>query len=189
MDRRIQSRERKAEVRTVAEKVLVAYATRYGSTREVAEAVAARLRERGVGVDVKPVKAVRDLGGRGGVVLATPFYLGSMLKDATHFLERNRAALESLPVAVLACGPVSAEGDMAGARQQLDDALAKLEWLKPVAAEMFVGKYDPAHLRIADRLIATLPASPMHGLGPHDDRDWESVRAWADALPAAIGLA
>src|SRR5439155_16364683 len=41
--------------------VLVGYATRYGSTQEVAEAVAATLRERGLEVDIQPMREVRTL--------------------------------------------------------------------------------------------------------------------------------
>ena len=47
---------------------------------------------------------------------------------------------------------------------------------------MFVGKFDPAQLRGCDKLLRMLPASPLHGLGPHDDRDWEAIGAWADEL-------
>ncbi len=176
-------------MRTVEDKILVAYATRYGSTREVAEVVGATMREQGLTVDVMPVKDVADLGGYHGVVLGTPFYLGSILKDAAAFLERHHTALEVLPVALLALGPTQATDDMTEARKQLDGPLAKLEWLNPVAAEMFVGKYDPAHLRLLDRLIALPPASPLHGVGAHDERDWDAIRSWAMGLPAALELA
>ena len=175
-------------MRTAGNKVLVAYATRYGSTVEVAQAVGSALDRQGVDVEVRPAKDVTALGGYGSVVLVTPFYFGSMLKNATRFLERNREALQGLPVALLACGPVSADDDMAVARAQLDDALAKLGWLEPVASEMFVGKYDPGHLRFADKIVAALPASPLHGVGAHDDRDWEAIQAWSDGLPSALGL-
>ena len=40
--------------------VLVAYATRYGSTQEVAEAVAATLRTRGLEVHLRPAREVRS---------------------------------------------------------------------------------------------------------------------------------
>jgi menaquinone-dependent protoporphyrinogen oxidase len=172
----------------MSSRILVSYATRYGSTREVAEAAGTALREQGLDADVQPAKDVTGLGGYGGVVLATAFYLGSMLKEATQFLQRNRTALQGVPVALLACGPVSAEDDLAAARGQVDHALTTLDWLKPVAAEMFVGKYDPAHLRLLDKLITLPPASPLHGLDAHDDRDWESIRAWTAALPTAMGL-
>lgn len=175
-------------MKTMGDKTLVAYATRYGSTREVAEAVGTVLRGHGVDAEVKSVKDVTALDGYAGVVLATPFYLGSMLKDAAAFLELHRAALEVLPVALVALGPTRASDDMTEARRQLDGALTKLEWLRPVAAEMFVGKYDPARLRLLDKLIALPPASPLHGMGVHDERNWDAIRAWADALPAAMAL-
>lgn len=58
----------------MSESVLVAYATRYGSTQEVAEAVAATLRERGLEVDIQPMRKVRALAGYSAVVLGAPLY-------------------------------------------------------------------------------------------------------------------
>jgi menaquinone-dependent protoporphyrinogen oxidase len=163
-------------------KVLVAYATRYGSTGEVAGAVGKRLTEQGLAVDVKPVKETRSLNGYDAVVFGAPFYLGSMLKEGRKFLEQQRAALEDRPIAIFALGPTSADDDLAEASKQLAKALGKMPWLKPVAAEMFVGKYDPAKLRLADKVIAAPPASPLHGLGAHDDRDWDAIGEWAEEL-------
>lgn len=168
--------------------ILVAFATRYGSTKEVAEALGARLRESGLSADVRPVREVSGLEGYDAVVLGTPLYIGSMLKDATRFLERHRAALEAMPVAVFALGPISAEEGIADEQAQLEGALAKTPWLKLVAAEVFVGKYDPARLKLAHRLIALLPASPLHGVPARDERDWDAIHAWADGLPAAFRL-
>ncbi|RJQ51638.1 MAG: flavodoxin [Actinobacteria bacterium] len=172
----------------MASSILVSYATRYGSTQEVADAIGARLRELGFQVDVRPVRDVAGLEGYDAVVLGTPFYIGSMLKDARQFLERHRAGLEQMPVAIFALGPTRREEDMEAARAQLDEALAKTPWLKAVAAEMFVGKYDPARLRFLDKLVAILPASPLHGVGAHDERDWDAIGAWANGLPAALHL-
>ncbi len=172
----------------MAASILVTYATRYGSTKEVADAVGARLRELGLEVDVKPVRMVRSLDGYGAVVLGTPFYIGSMLTDAREFLNRHREALAQKPVAIFALGPTSADDDATAARAQLDGALAKMPWLKPATAQMFVGKYDPAKLRFPDKLLAIVPASPLHGVTARDDRDWEAIKAWAGALPAALRL-
>ena len=57
---------------TMSASVLVAYATRYGSTQEVAEAVAATLRERGLEVDIQPMREVRALDQYRAVVLGAP---------------------------------------------------------------------------------------------------------------------
>jgi len=162
--------------------ILVAYATRYGSTKEVAETVAATLGEQGLEVEVKTAREVRSLDGYGAVVLGTPLYMGALFKDVRALLERNQAALEQTPLALFALGPVSAADGVEGSRQQLDTALAKLPWLSPVAMEVFVGKYDPAKLGWKDRMIAALPASPLHGEPAHDERDWEAIRGWARAM-------
>jgi menaquinone-dependent protoporphyrinogen oxidase len=167
-------------------KLLVAYATRYGSTAEVAEAVGTRLRERGFDVGVKPVKQAPSLDGYDAVVFGTPFYLGAMLKEGRAWLESQRAALETRPNAIFAFGPTSAADDLAETAKQLDKTLAELPWLSPVAARMFVGAYDPTKLRFADRLLTKLPASPLHGLAAHDDRDWDAIGEWADETAEAL---
>lgn len=162
--------------------ILVAYATRYGSTKEVAETVAATLGEQGLEVEVKTAREVRSLDGYGAVVLGTPLYMGALYKDVRALLERNQAALEQTPLALFALGPISAAEGVEGSRKQLDAALAKLPWLSPVATEVFVGKYDPARLGFKDKMIAALPASPLHGEPAHDERDWEAIRGWARAM-------
>lgn len=172
-----------------AKKTLVAYATRYGSTREVAERVAAVLRDLGWSADVQSVENVKDLSGYSAVILGAPYYLGKMLKTGAAFLERHRGSLEALPVALFTLGPFSANEDLTAARGQMEKTLAELGWLKPVASEMFVGKYDPAVLRGVDRLLTKLKASPLHEVPAHDDRDWQAVDGWVRSLGAALRVA
>ncbi len=167
--------------------VLVAYASKYGSTQEVAEAVVAVLRERGLEVAIQPMRKVRTLEGYRIVVLGAPLYIGAWHKDALNFLSRHQEALAQRPVAVFALGPLSTdEKEMQGSRAQLDKELAKFPWLTPVALEMFVGKYDPAKLRFPDSLIARLPASPLHQMPASDVRDWTAIRAWASNLATKL---
>ena len=68
----------------MADQVFVAYATRYGSTQEVAEAVAGTLREGGLEVSIRPMRGVRTLDGYGAVVLGAPLYMGRWHKDAAN---------------------------------------------------------------------------------------------------------
>jgi menaquinone-dependent protoporphyrinogen oxidase len=158
--------------------VLVGYATRYGSTQEVAEAVAATLRECGLEVDIQPMRKVRTLAGYSAVVLGAPLYMFRWHKDALRFLSRHRKALTERPVAVFALGPTHDpydEEEWQDSRAQLDKELAKFSWLTPVALEMFGGKYDPAKLRFPINLLAGQePASDL--------RDWTAIRAWASNL-------
>jgi len=169
----------------MSDSILVAYATRYGSTQQVAEVIAEALRERGLAVDVQPVRKVGSLAGYAAVVLGAPLYIGHLQKDALRFLEQHGQAVARRPVAVFALGPTSnpsVEDEWQAARDTLDGELARFPSLAPVARELFGGKYDPAGLRFGDRLLAALPASPLHGLPASDIRDWAAIRAWAGEL-------
>jgi menaquinone-dependent protoporphyrinogen oxidase len=171
----------------MSDSILVAYATRYGSTQQVAEQVAATLRERGLEVDLEPVRQVRTLEGYRAVVVGAPLYIGRWLKDARRFLARHREALMERPVAIFTLGPTRAdEQEWQGARAQLDQELARFPWLAPIAVELFGGKYDPAKLRFPDSLLASLPASPLHQMPASDLRDWAAIRAWASSLAAKL---
>ena len=94
---------------TLSNSVLVTYATRYGSTQEVTEAVAASLREGGLEIDIQPVRKVRTLEGYRAVVLGAPIFYGHWHKDARRFLSRHRETLTERPVAVFALGPLSTD--------------------------------------------------------------------------------
>jgi menaquinone-dependent protoporphyrinogen oxidase len=144
-------------------KVLVGYATRYGSTQEVAELIATVLREGDFQVDLQPLRAVWSLTGYQTVVLGAPLFMFHWHPDAMRFLSRHAKALAEL-------------------RAQLDKELAKFPWLKPVAMEMFGGKYDPSKLRFPIKMLAgTTQASEL--------RDWEVIREWAESLKTMlIGL-
>jgi menaquinone-dependent protoporphyrinogen oxidase len=162
--------------------VLVAYATRKGSTQEVAEAVAAALREHGLEVDTQPMRKVRSLAGHAAVVLGTALYMFRLHKDARRLLARHREALTERPVAIFALGPFhDDEKEWQGARSQLDKELAKFPWLTPVAREIFGGKFDPAKLRFPWSWLPALKQLPAT-----DIRDWTAIPAWASNLAGKL---
>ena len=166
--------------------VLIAYATRYGSTQEVAEAVASTLRERGLAVDIGPMRKVRTLEQYRAVVLGAPLFMFHWHKDARSFLSRHREALTQRPVAIFALGPTKSpidDKEWQTCRAQLDQDLAQFPWLKPVALELFGGKIDPAKLRFPENLFSKQIAKEMPA---SDIRDWTAIRAWASTLAATL---
>jgi menaquinone-dependent protoporphyrinogen oxidase len=165
-------------------KVLVAYASTYGSTREVAEAVTATLRGHELAVDLQPARDVQSVAGYRAVVLGGPLYMFHLHKDALRFLSRHQKALAgNLPIAVFAGGPFgSGDGnEWQEVRKQIDQELAKFPWLKPVAVEVIGGKFDPSKLRLPWSLVPALRQMP-----PSDLRDWEAIRRWASTLAAQL---
>jgi menaquinone-dependent protoporphyrinogen oxidase len=162
----------------MSDSILVAYATRSGSTQEVAEAMAAALRDEGLHVDCQPLRSTRTVAGYRMVVLGAPLYMFKWHKDAFAFLSRHQRVLEKLPVAVFALGPFHDEQkEWQEIRSQFDKELAKLPWFAPVAREVFGGKFDPTKLRFPMNLIPALKKMPASDL-----RDWEQIRTWARGL-------
>ncbi len=165
--------------------ILVTFSTIHGSTQEVAEKVAAALRDQALPVDLQPVKQVRSLDAYGAVVLGAPLYMFHWHKDALNFLSRYRTALTEKPVAIFALGPVNqVEKEFVDARAMLDKELAKFTWLTPVAVEILGGKMDPPHFRFPYNLIPAMNKLPVS-----DIRDWNAIQAWASHLPTKLQLA
>jgi menaquinone-dependent protoporphyrinogen oxidase len=164
-------------------RVLVAYATKYGSTREVAEAVAERLRRNGLEVDTSPAAEVRTVEAYDAVVLGTALYFFHVHSDARHFLDRNRRELEKMPVALFGLGPTEDTAEQfEGAREHLGSVLEKRPWLTPVAMEVFGGRLVAADLRFPDNNPA------MKNMADADLRDWKAIEEWAGRLPGPFGL-
>jgi len=165
-------------------RILVAYASRYGSTLEVADAIAVELCEHGAAVDIRSASQVRGLKDEyTGVVVGAPLYSNRWHRDARCFIRHNRPALSRVPVAVFALGPLNDRPEeYDGARKQLDRALGDAPWLEPVSVAVFGGRLLPDRLRFPE-------ASPvMEGVPPRDIRDWQAIRDWAGGLHESFEL-
>ena len=77
--------------------VLVAYGSKRGSTREIAEAIGEELRASGCTAVVRAADSVLDLDGFGAVVLGGALYMGRWHPDARHFVRRHAAELRDRP--------------------------------------------------------------------------------------------
>jgi menaquinone-dependent protoporphyrinogen oxidase len=164
-------------------KVLVTYATRAGSTAEVAQAIAEVLRARSEGenVDVAPVKEVKDLSPYRAVIVGSAIRMGSWLPEAVEFVTKNQAALDKVPTAFfLVSGYL--KDDTPEMRAKVSAFLDPVRaMVKPGKEGLFAGKMDYSKITFLDRLIAKMVKS-VEG----DWRNWDQIRAWAaDAVPAA----
>ncbi|MGE5273131.1 MAG: flavodoxin domain-containing protein [Verrucomicrobiota bacterium] len=151
--------------------ILVAYASRYGSTREVAESIASALRERTLRVVLRPAVEVHHLDEYVGVVLGGGLYMGRWHRDARGFVRHFADDLGGLPVAVFALGPTDEVPEhRAGSEKQFRKAVDKLPF-EPIASAVFGGAIDPRKLHF-----------PLNRMPSVDIRDWDAIAAWADEV-------
>jgi menaquinone-dependent protoporphyrinogen oxidase len=152
--------------------VLIAFATKHGSTEQVATEIAGHLCAHGIVTHTCAATDVQTLDGYDGVVVGSAIYMGRLHADARDFLHRYRDALAVRPLAVYAMGPRTlAVEDVAHSRAQLDVALAKEPTIHPFAAAVFGGAFDPAQHHF-----------PLNRMPASDVRDWAAIRAWSDRI-------
>ena len=157
-------------------KLLVTYASKYGSTAEIADVIGKELRKRGYEVEIRPVDQVDHLEGYDGFVIGSALYAGSWMKPAAKFLRAHQELLASHPVWLFSSGPTG-QGDpnelMDGWTfpENLDKVRAKI---KPKDVILFHGQLDLDKLNFAEKMIVK---SVKATIG--DFRDWLVIRGWA----------
>ena len=163
--------------------VLVAYASKRGSTAEIAEAVAETIRQAGLGVDCLDAGEVQSLEGYDAVVLGSAVYMKRWRGDAKHFLRKHAGELEQLPFWVFSSGPTGKPDDS-----------ADTSWSEPPRIVEHVERLGArGHVVFGGRVPAQ-PRGPIQramveGCPPEfrDRRDWDEIRAWAAGVASELG--
>ncbi|HUB19118.1 MAG TPA: flavodoxin domain-containing protein [Acidobacteriaceae bacterium] len=162
--------------------VLVTWVTRYGSTEDVAHAVADDLLQQGLAVHAQPLGEVATLDRYSAVVLGCALYMARLHKDARRFLAAHREELLRRPVCIFVLGPIHADPkEFAEAERQLGRELAQFPWFKPVAQQVIGGRFDPDKLGFPFRMLP-----PLRKVPASDARDWDAIHAWAGHLPSLL---
>ena len=153
--------------------VLVAYTSRAGSTRGVAERIAARLGSHGLDVHLDPLLGREEVGRFQAVVLGSPIYSGAWETEAVDFLLRNAATLAGHALWTFSVGWVGKDGATHDAKH-----LDEIQRLAPAREHrFFVGALDASELPALQRL-----AFRMRGGKSGDLRDWAAIDAWTDEI-------
>ena len=105
--------------------VLVAYASRHGSTRGIAERIAERLRADGLDAVARPASEVTDASRYDAFVVGAAAYMFHWLKDAITFVRRNRALLAERPTWLLSSGPIGTDTVDKQGRDVLETTIPK----------------------------------------------------------------
>jgi menaquinone-dependent protoporphyrinogen oxidase len=166
--------------------ILVAYASKHGATREIAERIADTLRAAGQQVEARPVQAAGDLAGYDALVIGSAAYAGHWLKEASEFLRRNRTILAGRPVWLFSSGPLGtkatdAKGQDLRVAAEPKEIAELRQTLEPRDHRVFFGALDPGKLSFAERSLRKLPAARAM-LPEGDFRDWTEIKTWASGI-------
>ncbi len=165
----------------VTKKALVVYATRAGSTGEVAQVISERLCAMGFDAEVQPVESVSSLSGFQAVVLGSAVRYGAWLPEMTKFIKSHRSELAQVPLAIFTVH-VGALGDDAASQTTRAAYTKDINALvTPRDAVFFAGKVDLATLSFFERMAVKLARSPVG-----DKRDLDRIRRWADGLSGSL---
>jgi len=84
--------------------ILVCYATRYGSTKAVAEIISEKLSDMGFEVRLNDLNDNIDLSGIEIVFAGSPLHLGKWLPEAKEFMQFKKNELNKIPVITFTTG-------------------------------------------------------------------------------------
>jgi menaquinone-dependent protoporphyrinogen oxidase len=168
-------------------KILVAYASKAGSTVGVAEAIAKTLADNGAMVDVRRAKTVADLGPYDAVVVGSAIRGAKWLPEAMQFMQTHHSALAGKPFAAfLVCITLAmpgAEKYHAGVATWLAPVRAMV---RPVSEGLFAGVLDYDRLPLVPDGLKMRALSAATRTPEGDYRDWEAIHAWASDLAVRL---
>ena len=167
----------------MGKEVLVAYGTRTGTTKAIAEAIHDALCRYGVEADLRDARDVEDVSAYDAVILGSAIRAGNLMPEAVKLVEANQDALAEKPLAAfVVCATL--KDDTEENRETVRGYLGPIrELVEPALEGYFAGAIDRSKLSLPMRLM-------MKAMKAEDGdwRDWEAVRAWAGQLPSALDL-
>ncbi len=159
-------------------KVLVAVASRHGSTREIGEAVGEVLAGAGFSVDVLDPDDVESVEGYDAVVLGSSVYVGRWAASARAMVDRCAHLLSTRPLWLFSSGPVgyppAPEGDP-------DEVSVLMTRLDARGHRTFPGRLDTGDLGLAERAAVALLQAEQG-----DFRVWADIADWSGSIAADL---
>ena len=159
--------------------VLVAYASKYGATAEIAEKIGSSLNQAGVPAQVLPADRVSDMAAYSGLILGSAVYIGRWRKEAIKLLQSNEAVLVGKPVWLFSSGPTG-EGDP----EELLSGWNLPGKLHPIAERIgirdiavFHGAVDADKLNFVEKFMLKNVKAPIG-----DFRDWDAIESWSAGI-------
>ena len=160
-------------------KILVAYGTAAGSTKEVAEKVGETLKERGLEVDISAVESIKTLAGYDGLVLGTGVRAFRLLDGTMRFLRKFKKQMREIPLAAFLVCLTMCEDTPEHRDSAMKFAKPILKIKEPVSMGLFGGVMDPEKLTGFAKVM-------FQNWKTEDGRDWDAIKAWATEVAALL---
>jgi menaquinone-dependent protoporphyrinogen oxidase len=164
--------------------ILVAYASRHGATREIAERIGGTLVAGGHTVTVRRAADCHIIDGYDAFVAGGAAYMGGWLKDVRDFVEQHRPTLMTHPVWLFSSGPSGNAPDLLR-RAEPHDFADYGPALQPRDMRVFAGRLDPELLWASEKSVLAEPGVQAV-LHEGDFRNWAEIDAWAQHIAAAL---
>lgn len=165
------------------DKILIAYASRTGTTAGVADRIGKTLTDLGVNVDVRRMQDIYDVSSYKSVIAGSAIQAGKWLPEAMEFIEKNQQSLVQKPFAAFLVCMTLAMPKAAEYRPTVATWFSPVRSLvKPVSEGLFAGALNLSQISsFSERLKFRL--SIMFGVWKEGDhRDWEAISDWAKSL-------
>ncbi|APX33559.1 flavodoxin [Brachybacterium sp. P6-10-X1] len=153
--------------------VLVAYATHSGATRTLAETLVETLREEGLSPVLADIAEDPDPGDHEAAIIGSAVRVESFEKSFVSWVDRHRAQIDELPLALFSCSG-SAADPARGGRQKATDTFLERTGLDPVAVKNLPGWVLMDRIPVHEQLLLKSMRTPTG-----DFRDLTAVAAWA----------
>jgi menaquinone-dependent protoporphyrinogen oxidase len=164
-------------------RVLVAYASKAGSTKGIAEFIGEKLGKNGTLVDVSDVGSASDLDKYDAFVIGSALYMFHWMKEANQFVSKNRQILSSRPVWIFSSGPTGTKPtDKKGRDLRVVSGPKEIEELResinPRDHHVFFGAFYPDRIKGATGWFSRFVPKEDQG----DFRNWSEIEAWTNNI-------
>ncbi|MBM3138059.1 MAG: hypothetical protein FJZ98_07710 [Chloroflexi bacterium] len=176
-------------------KVLVAYATWTGTTREIAEKIGESLISKGHTVEIRAASEIKQLNGYDAIVLGTSIHASQSVGAFRKFLSKFSRELTSLPTAFfVVCANMMDDKE--------ENRLETLNWLRkvtdkypniqPISIGLFGGAVlteSKEYIKVnffLKKVIQSMKQKMDEDYGKSDFRDWDKIVEWSNSLASEM---
>lgn len=166
-------------------RVLVAYASKHGSTQGIADRIGEDLRQDGHQVDVRPAGQAEHAEEYDAFVVGSAAYAGHWVREASRFVRKHQETLAHRPLWFFSSGPLGTDRVDKEGHDLVEESYPKeageFSFLDPRDHHVFFGALDLDELGLTGRILRKMPAA-RDAIQEGDFRDWEEIDRWAHGI-------